>query len=155
MQTLPRRRCCLTVPGGSEKMLRKAIGLRADELVLDLEDAVTPDVKTTARRMVGDVIRSGGLAGRQVAVRINAIGTAWCHEDIVALAQLAQPGLTLVVPKIENTGDLAFIDRLLAGLEAGRPSAHAIGIQVLIETAVGLANCLARWLAARLSGRRA
>lgn len=141
MRTHPRRRSCLTVPGGSEKMLRKAIGLPADEIVLDLEDAVAADQKSTARRMVVEALASRSFAGRQVAVRINAVGTPWCHADVIALAAVGQPGLTLVLPKVETVGDLAFADRLLSGLEAERPAAEPIGLQILVETATGLANC--------------
>ena len=141
MRTHPRRRSCLTVPGGSEKMLRKAIDLPADEIVLDLEDAVATDLKHTARRMVCEAIQSGSFGARQLAVRINAIGTPWCHDDMIVLAHLDHSNLTLVLPKIESIGDLAFVDRLLAGLDAAHPRAHPIGLQILIETAAGLANC--------------
>lgn len=143
MRIHPRRRSCLTVPGGSEKMLRNAIDLAADEIILDLEDAVPPDLKLTARRMVVEAIQSGSFGTRQLAVRINSISTPWCHDDMIALAQLDHPGLTLVLPKIESIGDLAFVDRLLAGLEAARPRAQPVGLQILIETAAGLANCVA------------
>ena len=141
MRAHPRRRSCLTVPGGSEKMLRKSIDLAADEIVLDLEDAVAADHKTAARRMVFEALAAGQFAGRHVAVRVNAIGTPWCHADVIALAGLDHPGLTMVLPKIETAGDLAFADRLLSGLEAEQPRAVPIGLQILIETAVGLGNC--------------
>ena len=143
MPSHPRRRSCLTVPGGSEKMVRKAAELAADEIVFDLEDAVAEDCKTAARSMVVEAVASGRFASRQLAVRINAIGTPWCHADMVALAGLSHPGLTLVLPKIETVGDLAFADRLLLGLEAERQRAEMIGLQILVETAAGLANCAA------------
>lgn len=138
-----RRRSCLTVPGSSEKMLGKAAGLAADEIVLDLEDAVAPREKANARRLVLAALSGAGLAGRAVAVRVNAIGSRWCHEDIIALANLSFPGLTLVLPKVESPGDLAFVDRLLDGVEAMHPRAAPIGVQALIETAPGLANAAA------------
>jgi len=122
-------------------MLRKASELPADEIVLDLEDAVAADQKSTARRMVVEALASSSFAGRQVAVRINAVGTPWCHADVIALAVVGRPGLTLVLPKVETVGDLAFADRLLSGLEAERSTKQPIGLQILVETAAGLANC--------------
>lgn len=122
-------------------MLRKSIDLAADEIVLDLEDAVAADHKAAARLMVVGARSARQFAGRQVAVRVNAIGTPWCHADVIALAGLDHPGLTLVLPKIETPGDLAFADRLLSGLEAEHPRAVPIGLQIIIETAAGFANC--------------
>jgi citrate lyase subunit beta/citryl-CoA lyase len=138
-----RRRSCLTVPGGSEKMLGKAACLAADEIVFDLEDAVARPEKANARRRVMTAITSGTFAGRTISVRVNAIGTPWCHEDIAELGALHHPGLTLVLPKVESAADLAFIDRLLDGIEAAHPRTAPIGIQALIETAAGIANVTA------------
>ncbi len=143
MSVHPRRRSCLTVPAGSEKMLRKAIGLPADEIVLDLEDSVAPAGKEAARRLLVETVGSGAFGSRSVAVRVNAVGTPWCHLDIAALSTLDHPGLTIVLPKTASAGDLAFVDRLLDGLEQAAPRAQPIGLQLLIETAAGLANCMA------------
>lgn len=140
MSLYRRRRSCLTVPGSSEKMLRKAAALPADELVLDLEDAVARPEKAGARRLVVAALSGDAFFGRTVSVRVNAIRSAWCHEDIVALSAVDHPALTLVVPKVESPADLGFIDRLLDGLEAARPGACRLGVQALIETAAGLAN---------------
>ncbi|MFY8152512.1 MAG: HpcH/HpaI aldolase/citrate lyase family protein, partial [Hyphomicrobiales bacterium] len=138
-----RRRSCLTVPGGSEKMVGKAAGLTADEIVFDLEDAVAVPEKTSARRLVMTAIAGGTLAGRTISVRVNAIGSRWCHEDIAAIGALPHAGLTLVVPKVESAADLAFIDRLLDGIEAAHSLEMPVGVQALIETAAGLANVTA------------
>lgn len=135
MKRLPtRRRACLVVPGGSEKMLAKAATLAADEIVLDLEDAVAPEAKDRARALVLAALGQPGFAGRQVAVRVNAIGTPWCHRDIIAMAEAGHERLSLVVPKLESAGDLAFLDRLLAGIDPN----GKIRLQGLIETARGL-----------------
>jgi citrate lyase subunit beta/citryl-CoA lyase len=132
------RRSCLSVPGSSERMLAKAPALDADELILDLEDAVAREAKDDARALVVDVLSDGRFDGRRVGVRVNAPGTPWCHADVLALVDA--PALSsLVLPKVESAGDLAFIDRLLDGAEraAGRPA--PLRIQALIETAAGLA----------------
>ncbi|MEQ1768670.1 MAG: CoA ester lyase [Devosia sp.] len=140
MRPLPRRRSCLSVPGGSDKMLQKAPTIVADEIVLDLEDGVATNAKDEARAKVVTALGSGAFAGRGVAVRVNAIGTAWCHEDIVAIGAIDHPWLTLVVPKLESAGDLAFVDRLLDGVERRGGRRVTMGLQGLIETAKGLAK---------------
>jgi citrate lyase subunit beta/citryl-CoA lyase len=140
MTSYRRRRSCLTVPGSSERMVRKAVGLSADEIVLDLEDGVAHSEKDAARRLVVEAIGSGIFGDRTLAVRVNAIGSPWCHADIIALCAVAAPALTLVVPKVESAADLGFIDRLLDGLEAEARRPAPIGVQALIETASGLTN---------------
>src|SRR5829696_354828 len=112
---MPARRCCLSVPGSSERMLAKAPGLGADEVVLDLEDAVAPDEKERARALVVEAIGSADWGATAVAVRVNAPRTPWCHADFVALAG-AGPALgSVVLPKVEDAGDVAFAERLLDG----------------------------------------
>ncbi|MGE5635906.1 MAG: HpcH/HpaI aldolase/citrate lyase family protein [Nocardioidaceae bacterium] len=134
------RRSCLSVPGSSEKMLTKAAGLEADELVLDLEDAVAPGQKDAARELVASFLGDGGLAGRTVAVRINALDTSWCHRDVVELVERAAPAIaSLVLPKVESAADVQWVDRLLGML--GEPAA-AIALQALVETAAGLARAV-------------
>ena len=140
MLSLPRRRSCLTVPGASEKMLAKALALPADEIVLDLEDAVPASDKAEARKRVAASLGSAAWRDRTVSVRINAVGTAWCQEDLAAVVAADHPTLTLVVPKVEGEADLHLVEKHLA--EAGSIGGH-IGLQALIETAAGVANALA------------
>ena len=118
-------------------MLAKAAALVADELVLDLEDAVPTDGKDGARERVAATLASGSLAGRTVAVRVNGLGTPWCHRDVVLLVERAGSAVqSFVVPKVERAGDVEWVDRLLGML--GEPAA-AVRLQALIETAAGLA----------------
>ncbi len=131
------RRACLSVPGSSEKMLAKAPGLGADELVLDLEDAVAAADKEQAREQVLAALGSMP-SGTSCAVRVNAPRTQWCHADLVALAGAPQAPSTVVVPKVQSAGDMAFVDRLLDGAERAAGSSEPIGVQALIETSVGL-----------------
>jgi citrate lyase subunit beta / citryl-CoA lyase len=133
-----RRRSCLSVPASSERMLAKAEGLPADEVVIDLEDAVAASAKDQARVAAVDAL--GRWEGPPVAVRVNAPGTPWCHLDLAALGELAELPASIVLPKVESAGDLAFVDRLIAGVEAGSGRARPLRIQALIETAAGLAR---------------
>jgi citrate lyase subunit beta/citryl-CoA lyase len=134
----PSRRSCLSVPGSSERKLAKAAGLAADEVVIDLEDAVAVGAKEEAR--AATVAALGGWTGAGVAVRVNGPGTPWCHLDIAALGALDELPGSIVVPKVESAGDLAFVDRLLDGVEAGAGRERPLRVQALIETAAGLAN---------------
>jgi citrate lyase subunit beta/citryl-CoA lyase len=117
----------LVVPGSSEKMLAKAAALPADEIVLDLEDAVAVGLKEQARAMVCGL----GLQ-RRFAVRVNEVGSRWVLDDVVALARSATPPASLVVPKVESRDDVVFLDRLLDSLGSG------MRLQLLVETAKGI-----------------
>jgi citrate lyase subunit beta / citryl-CoA lyase len=123
------------VPASSERKLEKAPTVGADEIVIDLEDAVAPDAKEAARAAALAALRA--WPGGTVSVRVNAPRSAWCHLDVAALAGLPA---SIVVPKVESAGDLAFVDRLLDGCEAAAGRARAVRVQALIETAAGLAH---------------
>jgi citrate lyase subunit beta/citryl-CoA lyase len=132
------RRSCLSVPGSSERMLAKAEGLPADEIVVDLEDAVAVGDKDDARARVVAALER--WTGGTVSVRVNAPRSPWCHRDVAALAALGDRPAAIVVPKVEDPGDLAFVDRLLDGVEAAAGRTPPLRVQALIETAAGLAN---------------
>jgi citrate lyase subunit beta/citryl-CoA lyase len=138
VESLPqRRRACLAVPGSSPRKLQKAAGLAVDEVVIDLEDAVLPDLKDEARAAtvaaLGDWRGSGA-----VAVRINALGTPWCPDDVAALAAIDGQPLSIVAPKVESAADVEALDRLLADAEATADRPAPLHVQALIETAAGL-----------------
>jgi citrate lyase subunit beta/citryl-CoA lyase len=135
---MSRRRACLVVPAAPAAKLAKGATLAADEVVLDLEDAVVPAVKDEARGAVADAL-AGEWAAESVAVRVNAIGSPWCHLDLAALAASSRDALTAVLPKAEHPADLAFADRLLDGAEAAAGRATPVRLLALIETAAGLA----------------
>jgi citrate lyase subunit beta / citryl-CoA lyase len=132
----PARRSCLSVPGSSERKLAKATQLTADEVVIDLEDAVAVDAKDGGRAATLAALQT--WTGGGVAVRVNAPGTPWCHLDVAALGALADLPSSIVVPKVQSAGDLAFVDRLLDGVEAASGRARPLRVQALVETAAGL-----------------
>ena len=127
------RRSCLSVPGSSEKMLAKARGLSADEIVIDLEDSVAPGAKAEARELVCRVLAEGRPVPGLVAVRVNALDSPWWSDDVEALMELGGAAVdSLVVPKVERAEDVREVERMLD--ERGAP----MGIQALVETAAGL-----------------
>jgi len=121
MATRPRR-SCLTVPASSAKMLAKAAGLPADEVVVDLEDGVAPADKDAARSRLGEAAARGTLA-----VRINAVGTAWWRDDLAAVA--ARRPDVVVLPKAASAEHVRRVVELLP---------DGIGLEVQIESARGL-----------------
>src|SRR5919107_4409822 len=136
------RRSCLTVPASSEKMLVKAATLAADEIVIDLEDAVAPAEKTDATRdRVARALNDQVWAARTVAIRVNGVTTRWCFRDIAYLAERAGGRFDcVVVPKVEDAAHVHFVHHLLGQLEEAHGSDRRIGIESLIETARGVVN---------------
>jgi citrate lyase subunit beta/citryl-CoA lyase len=134
------RRSCLTVPGSSERFLAKARDLPADEVILDLEDAVAPAAKEEARRRVATAIASSGWAARVRAVRINGADTQWAYRDVIEIVERAGAHLdAIVLPKASGPAHLTWLDLLLNQVEqaAGLPLGQ-IAIEAQIEDARGL-----------------
>lgn len=100
-------RSYLFAPGHSEKLLTRVFAAGADAIMLDLEDAVPPKAKNTARAMV-----SKALADRPAWVRINAVGTPWCESDLEAVGELA---LGIRIPKTESAADVEWVSRRAPG----------------------------------------
>ena len=130
-QILPRR-SVLYMPGANERALEKAKGLAADALILDLEDAVAPDAKAEARERVCAAASSGEYGSKEVAIRVNGLGTQWHGEDIAAAAK-AGPA-AVVVPKVDSVEDVHAIER---ALEAGGAPDHT-KIWAMVETPVAM-----------------
>jgi len=136
------RRSCLAVPGSSRKMQTKAAGLDADQVFLDLEDAVAPSAKAEARSQVVDALRELDWGHKVRAVRINDVSTPWALRDLLEVVGGAIGHLdAIVVPKVTDAGQVAFVDHVITQLEreAGVP-VGTIGLEIQIEDADGLVN---------------
>lgn len=121
-------------------MLDKARTLPADQLIYDLEDAVTPARKDEARAAVAAELAAGGQRAGVRSVRVNGVSSGLTVRDLDVLVADAGDGLdTIVIPKVSDAGQLAFVDHLLSQLELmhGRPLG-AIGLEVQIEDASGV-----------------
>ncbi|MCQ4122742.1 HpcH/HpaI aldolase/citrate lyase family protein [Rhodococcus tibetensis] len=129
MQNLTRRRAALVAPGSDERKARGALQSNADEVVLDLEDAVAPAKKAAARDLVSRLVRESA-GSRVVSVRINALTTPWAAEDLAACAALGSSLTSIVVPKTETLQDL---------LDAA-DAVGTIRLQALVETPLGVQN---------------
>ena len=141
MSTLPARpiRCTLAVPGSSEKMMAKAAALSVDQVFLDLEDAVAFGAKESARRLAIKALTGFSWQARTLSVRINDVGTPWCHDDIIQLVSHAGAQIsTLVLAKTNQAADVHFVHLLLDQLEQKLGLQNRIGIEGLIEDVSGL-----------------
>ena len=142
MVTSRPRRSCLAVPGSSLKMLGKAQGLPADQVFLDLEDAVAPLAKPDARKNIVAALNEGDWAGKTRTVRVNDLTTAWTYRDVVEVVEGAGPNLDCVMlPKVQGADQIAWLDLTLTQIEKtlGLP-VGGIGIEAQIENARGLVN---------------
>lgn len=141
-QTPPPRlqRSELAVPATRERFLQKAAESDADALFLDLEDAVAPQQKEAARSRAITALKELDWGCKTVAVRVNALDTPWALSDVVDIARLA-PRLDLILlPKASSADDVRFVDQVLTLIEREQGRTKRIGVEVLIETARGVAN---------------
>jgi citrate lyase subunit beta/citryl-CoA lyase len=123
-------------------MIEKAKRLPADEVFLDLEDAVAPDAKALARGQVAAALAEPGWAGQLRGVRVNDWTTPWTHADVIDVVAGAGAHLDLVVlPKVTDASHIHALDLLLTQLETihGLPVGR-IGVEAQIENAQGLSN---------------
>jgi citrate lyase subunit beta/citryl-CoA lyase len=106
------RRSALYMPASNARAVEKARSLPADVVILDLEDAVAPEMKPQARAAAVAAVKAGGFGRREVAIRVNGLATPWGADDLVAAAE-AGPDAVLV-PKISGAEDVAAYDAALA-----------------------------------------
>ena len=133
----------LAVPGSQPGMFRKALESEADYIFLDLEDAVAPADKAQARLNVIAALHEHDWRGRgkTIAVRINGIDTHYMYRDVVDVVEQAGDRLDVVlIPKVGVAADVYLVDALLTQIEEAKGIEQRLGIDVLIETALGMAN---------------
>lgn len=130
-------RSYLFAPGNHERRVEKALGLGADVVILDLEDAVAISEKRSTRELINKTLEQPRNCA--VFVRVNAYDTEFCYGDICSIVSENLDGI--VLPKLERLEDLRSIDWLLGNLEQERGLPNgSIDLMPIIETAVGLVN---------------
>ena len=135
MSDIRPRRSVLFMPGSNAHALEKARTLPADALILDLEDAVAPDAKETARAQVCAAVRAG-FGKREVIVRINALSTPWGAKDLVAAAAVGPDAILL--PKVSTPHDLHAVENELAGV-----CDSSLALWAMVETPLAILNIAA------------
>jgi len=135
------RRVQLSVPGSSDKMMRKAAASSADHVFLDLEDAVAPKAKKTARKQIIEALKTLDWTGKTRCVRINDLRTPYAYDDIIEVVRGAGEYLdTIMLPKAMDARDIWFVETLLEQLEMDLGLSNRIGIEALIEEVHGMKN---------------
>ena len=133
----------LAVPGSSPEMFEKALNSKADYIFLDLEDAVSPMDKITARQNVIKGLKELNWRekGKTISVRINSPDTHYMYKDIIDIVEEVGDKLdTILLPKAGTASDVYMIDCLLTQIETNKKLKNKIGIECLIETALGMSN---------------
>lgn len=130
----------LAVPGSNPGMFEKAAASAADIVFLDVEDAVAPDDKEQARRNIIQGLNEIDWGKKTMMVRINGLDTHFMYRDVVDIVE-ACPRLDMIlIPKVGVPADVYAIDMLVTQIEAAKKRTKRIGFEVLIETALGMAN---------------
>jgi len=140
-QAKPRlHRSELAVPGSNPGMFEKAARCAADIVFLDLEDAVAPDDKEQARRNIVQALDEIDWGSKTMMIRINGLDTHYMYRDVVDIVE-ACPRLDMVlIPKVGVPQDVYALDMLVTQIETAKKRTKRIGFEVLIETALGMAN---------------
>jgi citrate lyase subunit beta/citryl-CoA lyase len=134
----------LAVPGSNPGMFEKAAAGNADYIFLDCEDAVIPDDKPQARKNIIQALNEIDWQGKTMSVRINGLDTHYMYRDVVDIVEQAGHKLdTILIPKVGTPSDVYMVDCLLTQIEEAKRIKNPIGIECLIETALGGANVMA------------
>jgi malyl-CoA/(S)-citramalyl-CoA lyase len=130
----------LAVPGSNPAMFEKDANSAADIVFLDVEDAVAPDDKAQARKNIIQGLNDIDWGHKTMMVRINGLDTHYMYRDVVDIVE-ACPRLDMIlIPKVGTAADVYAIDMMVTQIETAMGRSKRIGFEVLIETALGMAN---------------
>jgi malyl-CoA/(S)-citramalyl-CoA lyase len=130
----------LAVPGSNTALFEKAARSAADVIFLDVEDAVAPDDKEQARKNIVQALNEVNWGAKTMMVRINGLDTHFMYRDVIDIVE-ACPRLDMVlIPKVGVPQDVYALDMLVTQIETAKKRDKRIGFEVLIETALGMAN---------------
>ncbi len=133
----------LAVPGSNPAMFEKALKSEVDFIFLDLEDAVAPNDKVQARLNIIKALQElpWRAHGKTMSVRINGLDTHWMYRDVVDVVEQAGEFVdTLLIPKVGVPADVYMVEAMVAQIREGVGIKNEIGLEALIETALGMAN---------------
>ncbi|MFO1075297.1 MAG: CoA ester lyase [Geminicoccaceae bacterium] len=131
----------LAVPGSSPQMFEKAAASAVDVIFLDLEDAVAPDKKAEARKNIIQAVNDIDWGSKTLSVRINGLDTHYMYRDVVDVLEQTGERLDLImIPKVGTAADIYAVDMLVSQVEAAKGRKKRIGFELIIETALGMAN---------------
>ncbi len=137
------QRSTLAVPASNPAMIEKAAHSDADVIFLDLEDAVAPHEKVEARKNAIAALNTINWQQRSktISVRINGLDTGYMYRDVVDIMEQAGDRVDmLLIPKLGVVSDLYMVDALVNQIEQACGLTRRVGLEALIETALGMAN---------------
>lgn len=135
------RRSELSTPGSNERMMEKAAASGADLVFLDLEDAVAPAEKVSARAKIVTALRTHDWGRKTRSIRINNVETEWAFEDVIHIVEEAGDVLDIIIiPKVKSAEDVRWVDTLLSQIERKHRWERRIGLEVLIEEVEAMIN---------------
>lgn len=137
MSSLRPRRSVLYMPAANERALEKAKTIPADAIIFDLEDAVSPDAKDSARAQAVGAVASGQYGNRELTIRCNALSTPWGSADVAAAARSGASAV--VIPKIDSVAQVDEVSKTLDA--AGAPA--SMTIWAMVETPTAIMDCRA------------
>lgn len=131
----------LAVPGSQPDLFAKAAESNADVIFLDLEDAVAPDEKVQARKNIISALNDMDWGEKTMSIRINGLDTHYMYRDVVDIVEQAGQRLDLImVPKVGTAADVYAVDMLVTQIEDAMAFTKRIGLEHIIETALGMQN---------------
>ena len=140
-QATPRlHRSELAVPGSNPSLFEKAAKGAADIIFLDLEDAVAPDDKEQARKNIVQGLNDIDWGAKTMMIRINGLDTHYAYRDVVDVVENCPRLDMILIPKTGVPQDVYAIDMLVTQIEQYKKREKRIGFELLIETALGMAN---------------
>ncbi len=140
-QATPRlHRSELAVPGSNPSFFEKAAQSNVDCIFLDLEDSISPDEKESARKNVVEALNDIDWGNKTMLVRINGLDTHYMYKDVIDVVENCPRLDMLLIPKVGVPADLYAIDMLVTQIETAKKREKRLGFEILIETALGMAN---------------
>ncbi|MEO0654861.1 MAG: L-malyl-CoA/beta-methylmalyl-CoA lyase [Pseudomonadota bacterium] len=134
-------RCQLFGPGSRPAIFEKMAASAADVINLDLEDSVAPDDKAEARKNIIQAIGDIDWGTKYLSVRINGLDTPYWYADVVELLENASDRIDqIMIPKVGNGSDIYAVDALVTAVETAKGRTKPISLEVIIETAAGIAH---------------
>ena len=134
-------RCQLFGPGSRPALFEKMAASAADVINLDLEDSVAPDDKPQARANIIEAINDIDWGKKTLSVRINGLDTPWWYRDVVEVLEQAGPRIDqIMIPKVGCAADVYAVDALVTAVERARGRVRPVSLEVIIETAAGIAH---------------
>lgn len=131
----------LAVPGSQPQMFEKAAKSDVDVIFLDLEDAVAPDEKLQARKNIIKALNEIDWGTKSMSIRINGLDTHYMYRDVVDIVEQAGERLDLImIPKVGTAADVYAVDMMVTQIEDAKGYKKRIGLEHIIETALGMQN---------------